>query len=108
MFGRRREEQDADGGRLGWYVGDYGWEIPESEPRSDRARSWKIAKSFVSSDGPLVMEGGHTCGEGGFYVPFKPAPYKASADTFNLECELWEEIVAKMEGLARQRGVAIG
>lgn len=107
LVGRRKREQDASGGGLGWYVGDHGWEVPESEPRSDRARSWKIAKSFVAPDGRLVMEGGHVCGEGGFYAPFKLAPYKTSADTFNLEPELWEEIASKMEDLARERGVPI-
>jgi hypothetical protein len=106
LFGLRKE-QGTGGGKLGWYVGENGWEVPETEPRSDRARSWKIAKSFVTSDGRLVMEGGYVCGEGGYYVPFKLAPYKTRADTLNLESEFWEEIASQMEGIARQRGVAI-
>ena len=103
LLGRAREVRDPDSDRYGWYVGEYGWEVPDSTG----VRSWAIKRTFVNEDGLLMMEGGHTWGENGYYIPFKPAPYKNRADSFNGEYELWEEIASKMVDLARQRGLEI-
>jgi hypothetical protein len=104
---RFRRTQEESGSPPGWYIGEYGWEVPDQTPQSDRARTWKIARTYVTSDGRLMMEGGHLRGERGAYIPFKLAPYKTSADTFNGEFELWEEIVLKMSELARSQGVNV-
>jgi hypothetical protein len=105
LAGRFRRTQGANIPVRGWHVGDYGWEVPDQEPRSDRVRTWKVARAFVTVDGRLMMEGDHFYREGGFYIPFMIAPYKNCADTFKGEPELWEEIASKMTDLARRQGV---
>lgn len=105
----RRVAGDHEHGNVShnaWYVGEYGWEIPENEPRSDRAKTWTIARTFVTIEGRLMMEGGHVYGENAdFYIPFKPAPFKNCSDSSLGEGELWKEVVSKMVAIARQHGL---